>query len=167
MPKSKYKREYEIRQDKLQTKFDPTQPTGIKFKPQDIMEVTTLHTGVYWCPFCLHKDKIEAYLISTKKGYHKGLGLCPECKNKMQLKTLTSKMTPEQFAEFAYGYRADGYWQKMPFTKFNERLKQIGWAQRFWNKYRQLKGEDTTESYEQYIERKQYEEATGEGWDEE
>jgi len=165
--KSKYQREYDIRQDKQQCKLDPLSKTGIKFKPQDIIEVTVAHKSIYLCPFCLHRGKIEEYLISTKKGYHKGLGKCPECNNKMQLKTLTSNMTPEQFAEYAHGYRTSGYWSKVPFSKFNERLKEINWAIRFWGKYRQLKGESTDESYDDYIQRKQYEQAKEEGWIEE
>lgn len=76
-------------------------------------------------------------------------------------------MTPEQFANFAYEYSCQGYWQKVPFAKFNHRLDNIGWSARFWNEYRKLKGEaESTESYSDYIQRKQYEQAKEQGWTE-
>ncbi|MBU1067743.1 hypothetical protein KKE60_08145 [Patescibacteria group bacterium] len=164
MSMRKYNREQKVKDDKQQTMLDPKSPSFIKSKKKVIISITETYTGAYMCPFCLHSDRINAYLISTKKGYHKGLGHCPECNNQMQIKTLTSDMTPEQFAQFAYEYSSQGYWQKVKFEQFNNRLHAIGWSKRFWAKYRELKGDsDQTESYQQYVARKQEEWAKEQG----
>jgi hypothetical protein len=149
MSDKKYKREEKAKDDKQQKRLDPNSPSFMKAKPKVEVNITEIHTGTYSCPFCLHAGKINGYLISTKKGYDKRLGHCPECNNKMMLKTLLADMTPEQFAQFAYGYSCQGYWQKVSFAKFNERLKLIGWQERFWNKYRELKGTLTISSEEE------------------
>lgn len=164
MTKSKWKREMAARDDKLQTTLNPKSPSFIQSKKKAIVNIAETYSGEYSCPFCLHRGKIYQFLISTKKGYHKGLGHCPECDNKMNLKTLTKDMTPEQFAQFAYEYSCQGYWQKVPFGKFNQRLIDIGWAERFWMEYKKLKGDSTpTESYSDYIDRTQVEEAKAQG----
>jgi transcription elongation factor Elf1 len=163
MSHRKYKREEKAKEDKYQTMLNPKSPSFIKEKQQQKVEVTVKYTGEYRCPFCLHLDKINAYLISTKKGYHHGLGKCPECGNQMQLKSLTAQWTPEQFADFMYEYSRQGGWQKVPFMKFNERLKLIGWAERFWSRYKQLKGDSTDEKYTDYIQRVQEEQAREQG----
>lgn len=163
MSHRKYVRESKAKDDKQQERLDPKSPSFLKAKPKVEVNIAEIHTGIYSCPFCLHTGKINAYLISTKKGYDKRLGHCPECNNNMMLKTLLTDMTPEQFADFAYGYSTQGYWQKVPFAKFNERLKLIGWQERFWNKYRELKGSYTTTSDEEDMWQAQKEQAIKEG----
>jgi len=112
----------------------------------------------YACPFCLHIAQLKEYLISTKKGIHQGLGECPECHCKMQFKSLKAEWTPEQYAEWVFEYAARGFWQKIPWATWKRRLEELGWAQRFWDKYKQLKGENPSEgaypedSQEQYDE---------------
>jgi len=145
--KSKWKRDMKAMDDKHQTVFAPDTPTGVAKRQKTIVNIQIAHTGIYSCPFCLYQAKIEHFLISTKKGFHKGLGQCPDCQNKMRFRTLTAEWTPEDFAEWCYGYSADGYWQKVPFSKFSDRLYKIGWSKRFWDKYKQLKGEDKSEDY--------------------
>jgi len=164
MVKSKYRREQKAKDDNKQARLDFQSPTLIKVKPTIKTEITQTHVGEYMCPFCLHKDRINLYLISTKKGYDKRLGQCPECHKKMNIDTLTKKMTPEQFAEFAFGYSSSGYWQKVNFKVFNFRLEKMGWAQKFWTKYRELKGDSTQENYADYVQRVQEEEAKEKGW---
>lgn len=164
MPRGRYNRDYKARHDKQQAKLDPKSPSFLKEQVKEIISVTTLRTGNYACPFCLHSDTVDKFLISTKQGYHKGLGKCPECSNQMQLKTLFAKMTPEEFAEFAFGYASDGYWNKVPFSKFNRRLQQIGWLDRFWTRYKELKGDSPAEKYQDYLMRHQEEEAKEKGW---
>jgi len=144
--------------DKHQTRLAPKSPRGCTEPMKFTMIPMADYEALYFCPFCLHTDKYTKFLISTPKGYHRGLGQCPECGNKMQLRTLLAEMTPEQYAEFAYPYSASGFWQKVPFEKWRERLYKMGWAHRFWGRYKQLKGEDGTESYGEYLERKQREE---------
>jgi len=159
----KYVREQKAYDDKQQTTLNPKSPSFIQEKQQSKTDITDQYTGEYLCPFCLHYDKIEAYLISTSKGYHKGLGLCPECENKMRLESLTAEMTPEQYAEFMYGYSASGGWQKVKWEKWKQRMNNIGWTERFWLRYKQLKGDNTHETYQQYMERTQAEWAKEQG----
>uniref|UniRef100_A0A6H1ZWB5 Uncharacterized protein n=1 Tax=viral metagenome TaxID=1070528 RepID=A0A6H1ZWB5_9ZZZZ len=155
--KSKWKRDMKAWKDKKQTILAPSSPTGIKMKRAPRTEVTVVHTRTYSCPFCLYQAKIEKFLISTKKGFNKGLGQCPECSNQMKFNSLTAEMTPEQFAEWCYAYSADGYWQKVPFSKFSMRLSKLGISKRFWDRYKQLKGTDDIESYEDMLIREQKE----------
>jgi transcription elongation factor Elf1 len=164
MTPSKYDREYTARHDDTQATLNPSSPTFLKQKQTVQVNVTAIYTGQYMCPFCLHTGKIEQYLISTKKGYHRGLGHCPECNNQMQLKTLTANMTPEEFAEFMFSYSCQGGWQKVKFKIWSQRLAQIGWSTRFWARYHQLKGEgDGTEKYQDYLQRTQEEWAREQG----
>ena len=163
MVKSKYKREQAAKDDDKQSILNPQQLSSVNKRGKVTVTVAAIYTGLYRCPFCLHEGLINHFLISTPKGYHHGLGKCPECGNQMQLKTLTSKMTPEQFAEFAYGYRTSGYWSKVKFTVFNRRLKELGINFRFWKRYKELKGEEPNETYEEQLWRQQEEQAREEG----
>lgn len=153
MPKSKWKRQMKAIDDKQQMILEPTSPTGATIRPRDTITFTPVHTKPVTCPFCLYTATIEQFLISTKKGLHKALGKCSECNNKMRLKTLTREWTPEQFAEWCHEYSASGFWSKVPFAKFRTRLYRMGWSRRFWERYKELKGEDTTESYEDMVNR--------------
>lgn len=165
MVKGKWKREQAAKDDKEQLKLDLTQPSLVENKKPVTVTITEMYAGNYSCPFCLHSDKIGNFLISRKKGYDKKLGHCPECNNNMMIKTLTANMTPEQYAQFMYEYSRQGGWQKVQFKVWSFRLQKIGWAQRFWTEYRKLKGEAvTTESYDQYVQRKQFEQAKEQGW---
>jgi len=158
MSARKWKREYKTKKDNHQAKF--TASGSLTQKIITKAEITTITEPVS-CPFCLHIGKIGEFLISTKKGFHRGLGKCPECKNQMQLRSLTAEWTPEQYAEWCYSYSLSGFWQKVPFKKWSQRLRDIGWSYAFWAKYKQLKGEsaeDRTESYQEWLERKQREE---------
>jgi hypothetical protein len=164
MPKGKYHREYAADIDKQQARLDPNSPSFLKEKKKAVISIIEVHTGVYRCPFCLNPNKINAYLISTKKGYDKRLGHCPACNNNMMIKTLTSPMTPEQFADFVFDYSRQGFWQKVKFKEFNDNLYRIGWPQRFWTRYKELKGDSVpTENYADYIIRVQEEEAREQG----
>jgi len=111
------------------------------------------------CPFCLHVDKLQSFLLSTSKGLSLSRAACPECKNGMMMKSLTAEWTPEQYAEWVYPYAGSGFWQKCKFETWKKRLAQIGWARRFWDRYKALKGSDETESYGEYMERKAQEDA--------
>jgi len=150
-------REYKAWKDTNQAKFSAA---GHLVQKMQTKTQTYEVASIVACPFCLHIGKIGSFLISTKKGYHKSLGKCPECKNQMQLRSLTAEWTPEQYAEWCYDYAKSGFWQKTPFKKWSDRLYKIGWSYRFWQKYKQLKGEsakDKTESYYDYLERAQRE----------
>jgi len=160
----KYLREQKAKDDKQQTRLghaDHLEPSA--------MQETKIETGIDYteqvmCPFCLHQDKLQAFLVSTKKGISQSKAHCPECDNGMMMRNLTAEWTPEQYAEFCFGYAQTGFWEKVPFTKWKERLAQIGWAQRFWNKYNALKADyQEMESYDAFIQRKQLEAYKEEG----
>jgi hypothetical protein len=77
----------------------------------------------------------------------------------MMLRNLvTMKWTPQKYAEWVFGYSLNGFWQKISFSSWKERLFEIGWSQPFWDKYKALKGEatksDDTENFTDYINRK-------------
>jgi len=146
MSHKKWNREQKAKDDEKQAILAPETQTGVQLRQHPTTEFTAAHTGIYMCPFCLHQDKIEKYLISTSKGYHHGLAKCPECGNQMRFSSLTADWTPEQYAEFVYPYSVDGFWQKCPFEKWKDRLYKIGWAHRFWKRYKELKGEEGEET---------------------
>jgi hypothetical protein len=157
MTRGKYHREYDAKHDKQQATFNPLSPLGLTVKQQTKVDICLTHTGIYLCPFCLHPDPINSFLISSKQGYNKSMVKCPECKQNFRLKTLTAKMTPEQYADFLYEYSRQGGWQKVTFKIWKERLAQLGWSQTFWERYKALKGDSDDTSYTGYIERQQQE----------
>jgi len=159
----KYKREQKAYYDRLQTILTPN---GLKVKEKRPTHATFVYKNPdmqVMCPFCLHIDPLHKFLISTKQGYHKGMGQCPECKNQMRFESLTSEWTPEQYAEWVYPYSASGFWQKIPYKTWSERMRKIGWAWRFWARYKQLKGEEPHETYAEHMEKEQEEWAKKEG----
>jgi len=111
---------------------------------------------VVYCPYCLHKDSITRFYTKTKHGVSEKLFKCPECEQGMRKETLTKKMTPEEYAVWMYDTKT---WDRVRFGVWKERLKEYGISWRFWDAYKKHKGEmKETESYEDYIERRQKEE---------
>lgn len=137
---------------KRRTKGNPSPPLSTP-----TVTVTDETNKQVMCAYCLYTGKLSEFLISTKKGFHKSQAKCPDCKNGQLIKTLSTNMTPEEYAEFIYSNKGYGVWQKMPFAKWKERLYQIGWAGAFWTKYKELKAQDTTETYEDVVNRQAYE----------
>jgi len=163
MSHKKWRREQKAKDDNRQSRFTKTGTVQEPIKMTTIIGQVIPVTEQFSCPFCLGIYPLQKYLISTSKGYHRGLAKCPECGNQMRFESLTKQWTPEQYAEWCYPYSASGFWQKVPFTKWKDRLYKIGWSSRFWSRYRQLKGEDETPSYEQYLKDQQEEWAKEEG----
>ncbi len=135
--------------------------TDGKIKPskaQMTVEFTTVDFAMMVsCPFCLHDDKLQAFLVSTKKGISQSRANCPECHNGMMMKSLTADWTPEQYASWVFAYRVDGYWKKCKFSIWKERLYKRGWSKRFWEKYKSLKGTDESEDYFDHVDVQQEE----------
>ena len=146
MVKSKQKREHVAWRDEIQAKFNPTGTAEIRRKPVTIIEEKYKTDDKFACPFCLSQHKFHEYLISTKKGIHQGLAECPECKNKCRFTTLTKPFTPEEYADHLYAQVRTGIWQKIPFDKWKRRLYNIGWASRFWTRYKELKAQEIDET---------------------
>jgi len=160
----KYKREQKAQDDRLQTVLTPegrrvkeARPTHVDFVYKDL-------DMICMCPFCLYEAPMQKYIIATKQGYHRGLGKCPECGNMMRFESLTAEWTPEQYAEWVYPYATSGFWQKIPYKTWQERMRKIGWSWRFWARYKQLKGEGAEDTYEAHLQREQEEWAKKEGY---
>jgi hypothetical protein len=139
-----YKQRQELETDKQQTRLTPT---GIKQNVQSYaITIQTLNPDkLLMCPFCLTPDKSKAFYIkTTKKQIDKRLGQCPQCKNKIMWKTLYAypKWTTEQFADWVYAYRLSGFFRKINFQQWNQRLRQMDISYDFWKEYKRLKGEN-------------------------
>ncbi|MBU0791797.1 MAG: hypothetical protein KKC55_15205 [Gammaproteobacteria bacterium] len=147
----KYRTRERAKQDSKQMVIAPSEKKGFKRRGKPIPAEIQVKTGQFLCPFCLHADVITTYLISTKKGWHRTNGECPECHNGFRLESLTARMTPEQFGIWVYEYPAFRFWRKCEFEKFNRRLKQLGWSYKFWKAYKTEKQENKTQSYEEHM----------------
>ena len=155
----RYLRQEAAKASSTQAKFSRdgsvlTTAAGI-FAEQTSVDVTQLVR----CPFCLSQAKLQSFLISTKEGISSSKGQCSGCGRGMMLRNLvTMKWTPEKYAEWVFGYSLNGFWQKIQFSTWKERLAEIGWARQFWDKYKALKAEatssDDTENFTEYINRK-------------
>jgi hypothetical protein len=158
MSAKKWKRRSDMQDDNDQTRL--THNGNITLSEPYKVEMTVLqdYRQVVFCPFCLHYGELRTFLISTKKGISQSLAACPECKQGMRMSTLVADMTPEQFADFVYPYAKSGFWKKVNFAQWNDRLRRMGWSFRFWARYKELKGEGEYDSEEAYLERKQREE---------
>lgn len=135
----KYNREQNILYDKQQLTIDNLKPIDNYLKPRLSLNCEQ----IVMCPFCLHKSKLLNFLFSIKKGFHKGLGKCPECKQKARFETLLTipNFTAKEFADFIFDY-GKYFWAKCRFEKFRNRLYgDKGYAKLFWEEYKRLKGE--------------------------
>lgn len=132
MPKisweTKFRHKYDIRQIKLV-------PNG----STNLEETLIALNEKFFCPFCLHLDNYNKFIKSDKRI---DLIVCPRCKIEMMKSTLTNEMTVEEFARWVFDYALKGFWKKCDFEYFNWRLKQLEIAQRFWDKYKALKGDN-------------------------
>lgn len=156
----------QLKEDRHQTLFS-TNPAEIiqenKYKYAKITEKGIDPFRNTTCPFCLSYVRLRLFLISNKKGYDRGLGKCPECGQKMKLKTLVMMETcePEEYAKFVFEYRRSGFWQKIKFASWKDRLKIMKWTKRFWDEYKRLRGDSPDPEGEKELEEKwkSYEEA--------
>jgi transcription elongation factor Elf1 len=159
MPTAGYRRLVRER-NKLDRKQQLFNAEGVaKRKEPPKVEVTTVLDikQAVMCPFCLYENHLQVFLVSTKKGISQSKAKCPECKNGMLMRSLTADLTVEEYAEWCFGYVADGFWKKVPFERWKSRLFHLGWSQRFWERYKQLKGDSGIESYEEHIMQQQQE----------
>lgn len=98
------------------------------------------------CPFCLYQNKLSHFFVSVKKGISSGKAFCPECKNGMLMRTLLADMTATQYAKFVWDYRTSGFWKKCPFDVWKQRLHGVGWSHEFWEEYKRLKAQFSSDS---------------------
>lgn len=149
----KYVRELKAKSDFSQACFTPAGELeslrGAVFKAQTGADLNKL----FFCPFCLMENKLQKFLISTKKGLSNTRGLCPACGEGMLLRSLTRDWTPQTYAQWVFEYARSGFWKKVNFEVWKTRLQECGWSQDFWDVYKQLKAENPTESYEDRMNR--------------
>lgn len=150
-------RQERAKADQYQTIFGKGCLPKTRIKTVTTIGFTLDVSQIVMCPFCLYQGKLQQFLISTKKGISQSRAQCPECKNGMIMKSLTTDMTPEEYAEWCFAYSASGFWRKVPFERWKSRLAAIGWAQQFWDRYKELKGDSAVENYEDYVIRTQEE----------
>lgn len=143
------------RRDASQMVIAPKEKTGQKRRGKPIPAEFKMKTGKFHCPFCLHIDVLTAFLVTTKKGWSRSNGRCPECQEGFRLHSLTMRMMPAEFGEWVYNYPAFRFWRKCSFEKFSRRLKMLGWAYPFWKAYKALKESDTSETYEEHLYKEQ------------
>lgn len=130
--------------DKLQTRLSENGiiPNNFKFATVTLQDKTK--GKMLMCPFCL----IPHFL--TEYTYNKGFYECKSCKNRITDKTLlkmysffteNEKIQTEEYARWVFDYRMNGFFQKITFKDFNERLKELNISYEFWDFYKKLKGE--------------------------
>lgn len=150
----KYLMRERAKADKKQSVFGTKFAVQLKTAQIKTQQKDIDFTQQVMCPFCLYQAKLQRFLVSTSKGISYGKAQCPDCGNGMMMKSLTAEWTPEQYADWVFPYSTAGFWRKCKFETWKKRLAQIGWAQRFWDRYKALKGSDETESYGEYMDRK-------------
>jgi uncharacterized Zn-finger protein len=161
----KYLREEAAKHDQAQVCFGSDSQLQLS-RPRVFTESTGIPLNkLVTCPFCLRDNRLQLFLISTKKGISHSRALCPECKEGMMMRSLLTEWTPESYASWVFGYAHSGFWQKVHWETWRRRLQEKGWSQGFWDRYKALKGEaQETGEYESYVDRmnRQGEEAAAE-----
>lgn len=150
MERRRFLQRERARQDKQQTTLAPE---GVKANPYVYAvktEILPPPEKQVTCPLCLGLEQFNRFLVSNKKGISRSVGKCPLCGQGMFLKTLVhmEKCTAKQYAEWVYQYSRSGFWKKVDFAVWKRRLQLMGWTQDFWDRYKELKGEDQSESSE-------------------
>ena len=120
---------------KIQPKHNVLKPSYfIQTKQLDLMQEVS-------CVFCLYTTKLQKFFKTDAKGRTIALVECPECHNKMRLKTLL-RHDSQEYAKFVYGYRLSGFWQKCPFATFTKRLRAMGISNEFWSGVQKIEGRE-------------------------
>jgi hypothetical protein len=151
MPSHKEIEQIEFDKKQMQFAIDGT----LIINQKVINEATPLYVLIneknyYICPFCL--EKTNQYKIKNK-----GLISCPNCLIDMKLKTLLfiQDCSNEEYAKWVFEYRLSGFFTKLKsgknsFENWNKKMKDLGIAYEFWEKYKQLKGSDNQTDKKDY-----------------
>lgn len=88
------------------------------------------------CPFCLIRNNFSNF---KKEG---NLYNCPNCKNRITIKTLYNirNMEVKEFAFWVYEYRLNGFFKKIDFKQWTQQLYLMGISKQFWEHYKSFKG---------------------------
>lgn len=139
---------------KGQRKIIQTPTEGLKPQPKP-EEITFTK---YLCPWCLTEHYLSQYLTHCKNGKLAKKGQCPNCGHRMLIDTLRriKEYTIEEFAEWVYERGHYGFWKEIKFQEWKQRLYEVGFSQKFWGRYRELKnrnsvGGDEDADYADYV----------------
>jgi len=162
----RFKRQERARYDKQQTVLTPsgTAPNPRIYSVTQTMMIAPEKRVT--CPFCLGLEQFRRFLVSGEKGISRGTVKCPICNMTFRMRSLMNmvKWTATEYADWVFDYSHSGFWNKVNFEVWKKRLYLMGWSSEFWDRYRSLKGEDTNESFTEYISHKQREDAMEKGW---
>ena len=145
MPRISKKARLKALHDKSQMKLNPRSKAVIEKRDKGISTEYTFKQPTYFCPFCLYYGVIRDFETKTKRGNISKLYKCPDCSNGMRKKTLTTRMSTTEYAEWVFDYSHSGFFQKTPFKKWCSRMWRLGIATAFWKRYKELKGQPTDE----------------------
>lgn len=156
MPKISKKAIRNVRNDANQYVLAPSSTVAISDRKHATTTFEEYKPTIYYCPFCLYYGMMKDFQFLTAKHKTSKKARCPDCKNEFLMRSLTSPMSAEQYAEWVFMYSADGYWKKCKWDIWKDRLYKLGMAQKFWDKYRLLKGAIAgQETYAEHIMREQ------------
>jgi uncharacterized CHY-type Zn-finger protein len=139
----KYEQQIRTQEDKYQTVFQNGQI--IQNKSFLIINNPTIDfTKKVLCPFCLNVNTLDKF--KKDRAWY----ICPNCKQLLTVKTCVSimKMNPKQFALWVFNYRLSGFFGKIKFKEWTQKLYELGVSQEFWEEYKSLRG-DITKDEEQ------------------
>jgi hypothetical protein len=150
--------------DESQTVLSHSLKPEQRVVPPKVQVITEWLNPTYLCPFCLHEGPMSDYEFKTPKGKVSKRKLCPDCNNSMLERTLTTEMTVNEYALFVFNYALSGFWEKVNYSKFCERLRKLGISYEFWKKYKELKGAGYMEEEKEHFEQQQEEWAREKGY---
>jgi len=138
MPSQKEILQLEYDKKQLQFALDGTLIINQKVVNEDTPINALINSSNFWiCPFCLetsNKFTIESH----------GLVRCNNCSVDMKVKTLlfVKDCSNEDYAKWVFNYRLSGFFHKVNFEKWNQKMKDLGISFEFWDEYKKLKGEN-------------------------
>jgi transposase-like protein len=139
----KYEQLWNSETDKQQTKFVNGQIETNKSRV--MIEKSKIDFSVkVLCPFCLNVNTLDKF--KKDRAWYK----CPKCNSLLIAKTCVSiiKMNPKQFAKWVFEYRLSGFFSKIKFKEWTQKLYELGVSQEFWEEYKLLRGDITKEEEE-------------------
>ena len=144
-----------IKADESQTVLSHSLTPEKRITPPKMQTKIEWLNPTYLCPFCLHEGPMSDYEFKTPKGKISKRKRCPECNNTMLERSLTQEMTVKEYALFVFFYSLSGFWKKVKFGQFCERLRKLGISYEFWQEYKKLKGKGYIAEQEEHYEQEQ------------
>ncbi len=147
MPTQKEIIQLEYDKKQMQFALDGTLIINQKVINEQTPLISLINEQNYWiCPFCLENS--NKFIIENK-----GLIKCPNCSNFMKLKTLLfiKDCSNSEYAQWVFNYRLSGFFKKINFELWIKKMHELGMSCEFWEKYKELKGENEKENKDEII----------------